>query len=271
MHLEEVGNIYIKNIKVKGGKVLIEYLDLNKEENKIKLNFDIYSLYKIEKNKEININTWNEILDNNIKEDIKNYIIKLYNSKTISIYELKNKTNKKFKGNSELINTLIQDLIKDNILDDSKFVKEYYSYLSKELYGKYYILNFFKLNDISKDLLVDLDFDFDKELEKALKYVNKFIKKDKSNFMRLKVKIYSKLLSRGFDQEVTMKVLNGLNINEDDEKNALKKDMDRIVSRELKKKGEIDYKIVNKKLISKGYKFSDIKEAIENLKGERND
>ncbi len=270
MHLEEVGNIYIKNIKIKGNNVFIEYL-YNNNEDKIKLNYDIYSLYKLEKDSEINITLWNEILNNNLKEDIKTYIIKLYNSKTISIYELKNKMNKKFKGNDELINTLIEDLINEKLLDDSKFVKEYYSYLSKELYGKYYILNFFKLNNISKDLIKDLDFSFDKELEKALKYVNKLINKNKSNFMKLKVKIYSKLLSHGFDQEVTMKVLNGLNINEEDEKNALKKDMDKIVSREIKKRGEVDYKILNKKLISKGYKFSDINEAIEALKGERND
>lgn len=271
MHLEEVGNIYIKNIKIKGNKVTVEYLDSNKNEERIKLNLDIYSLYKLEKNKEIDEKLWKEILDNNIKEDIKTYIIKQYNSKTISIYELKNKTNKKFKGNDELINTLIEDLIKDGTLDDSKFVKEYYSYLSKELYGKYYILNFFKLNNISKDLLLPLDFNSEKELEKALKYVNKLIRKNKSNFMKLKVKIYSRLLSRGFDQEITMKVLNELNINEEDEKKSLNKDIERIVSRELKKKGEIDYKILNKKLISKGYKFSDINEAIEKLKGERND
>ncbi len=271
MHLEEVGNIYIKNIKIKGNKVLIEYQDLNKNEDKIKLNLDLYSLYKIDKNKEIDINTWKEILENNIKEDIKSYIIKLYNSKTISIYELKNKVNKKFKGHEELINTLIEDLINDGILDDSKFVKEYYSYLNKELYGKYYILNFFKLNEISKDLVLPLDFNSDFELEKALKYVNKLIKKNKSNFMKLKVKVYYKLLSRGFDQEITMKVLNELNINENDERNALKKDMDKIVSKEIKKKGEIDYKTLNKKLISKGYKFSYVNEAIEKLKGERND
>ena len=271
MHLEEVGNIIIKNIKAKGDKVTIEYLDSNRNEEKIKLNLDIYSLYKLDKNMEIDEDKWKEILDNNIKEDIKTYIIKLYNSKTISIYELRNKVNKKFKGNEALINTLIEDLINDGVLDDSKFVKEYYSYLNKELYGKYYILNFFKINEISKDLLYPLDFASDKELEKALKYVNKLIRKNKSNFMRLKVKIYSRLLSRGFDQEITMKVLNELNINEEDEKKSLKKDMDKIVSRELKKKGEIDYKVLNKKLISKGYKFSDINEAIQMLKGERDD
>ena len=47
MHLEEVGNIYIKNIKIRGNKVTLEYLDSNKNEDKIKLNLDIYSLYKL--------------------------------------------------------------------------------------------------------------------------------------------------------------------------------------------------------------------------------
>ena len=271
MQLEKTGKIKINNIKFRLNKIVIEYLNVDNEENKIKLPLEISSYYDLNKYEEISLDKWNEILFKSKEIEIEKYLINLYSSKTISIYETKKKAMKYYSNDEKLLDKCILELKNNSFLDDRKFVNEYYEYLSNSLYGKYYILNFFKNNEIDKELLKDLDFNEEKEKEKAVKYLGKLLNSQKNNFMKIKVKIYNSLLKRGFDQNLTYEIINSLNIDENKERELLQKDLKRLIEKELKRKDEIDYQVINKKLISKGYRFKDIKEEMDKYKGENHD
>ncbi len=270
MQLEEVGNVKINNLKVKSSKVLVEY-EIDNNINKIKLPIEIYSKYKLLNNTLIPLNKWNEILKESKKIEIKETLMKIYSSKTRSIYNTRNKALKYYYDDEDLLEECINELKLEKLLDDSKFIKEYYEYLEDSLYGKYYILNFFRNNEIDKELLKDLDFNESKEKEKAIKYLGNLLDTDKYNFMKVKVKIYNSLLSRGFDQGLTYDIINSLNIDRNKELELLNKEFNKLKDKELRKNKEIDYQVIIKKLISKGYRISDIKEVINLYKGENND
>lgn len=267
MQLEEVGKITIVSMKEKSLVINIEYKDDRDISYKVKLPIEVASKYKIDVNDHVDKDLWNVILNESKKIDIKNYIVKNYVSKILSIQDIKFKCYKKFKDYA-LVDESIQELINSKFLDDSSYMNEYFSYLNSELYGKYFILNYFKKNGVDEKLISNLKFNDKDEYNKAVAYVNNKIKRaNSSNFMKSKVKIYNKLLSRGFNQSVIIEVLKKLNINEEDEIASLKKDLNKILNKKKKNK-ELSRRDIIKLLISKGYSLSRILEVLDDESSE---
>lgn len=261
MQLEEAGKIVIVSMKEKSLVINIEYKDDRDISYKVKLPIEVVSKYKINVDDKIDKDLWNKILNESKKIDIKNYIVKNYVSKILSIQDIKFKCYRKFKD-YPLVDESIKELIDSNFLNDSFYVNDYFSFLNSELYGKYYILNYFKKHGVDDNLVSTLEFNDSDEYRKALAYVNNKIRRtNSSNFMKSKVKIYNKLLSRGFNQETIIKVLNKLNINEEDEIASLKKDLNKILNKKRKNK-ELSKRDIIKSLISKGYSLSRILEVL---------
>ena len=82
----------------------------------------------------------------------------------ISSNELRQKLNKKF-NDEELTNEVIELLIKNKILDDKKYVFIAKSLLDEAMYGKYFIIDYFKKKKISNEIIATLTFDEEKEVE----------------------------------------------------------------------------------------------------------
>ena len=119
---------------------------------------------------------------------------------------------------------------------------------------------------MKEELIKKLDFDEENEKRKALNYFdsikNKFVS---NNFAKQKKKIYDRMLQRGFNISVILDVLNNLKINEESEKERLRKDFKKVKMKYfITNDNQVDAnsKIVNK-LINKGYSLEDINEIIE--------
>ena len=119
---------------------------------------------------------------------------------------------------------------------------------------------------MKEELIKKLDIKKKKEKRKALNYFdsikNKFVS---NNFAKQKKKIYDRMLQRGFNITVILDVLNNLKINEESEKERLRKDFKKAKMKYfITNDNQVDAnsKIVNK-LINKGYSLEDINEIIE--------
>lgn len=164
-------------------------------------------LYK----KEIDNNLYNVIINDNMYEEAYNksvsYIeVRLRSTNEIKVY-LKNK-----KYSEEIINSTINRLLKNNILNDEVFTRAFINdklnfttmgpyKIELELKKHYidtYIINTY-INNIDEDILY----------EKIDKLITKFMKTNKKHkgFM-LKNKIYNNLLNLGYKSSMILEMLN---------------------------------------------------------------
>lgn len=164
-------------------------------------------LYK----KEIDNNLYNIIINDNMYEEAYNksvsYIeVRLRSTNEIKVY-LKNK-----KYSEEVIESTINRLLKNNILNDEVFTKAFINdklnfttmgpyKIELELKKHYIDINIINtyINNIDEDILY----------EKIDKLVTKFIKTNKKHkgFM-LKNKIYNNLLNLGYKSSMILEILN---------------------------------------------------------------
>ena len=258
MQSENHGNLKLKY------KVRSEYVvfDIDGEKYKIsKEFFDELDLENLEKNE----NLIDQIKSDAKVQEIVNYCKKLALKKPYSESQLIKKINKKYNNPKEL-KKAFAILRNSNLFDDQKYLENYKEYFDNNLYGKYYIMNYFRNQNVKQRLIDSLEFDEEFEMEKAKKFFNQMKNKYiRNNYAKQKKKIYDLMLFRGFSVEIILEVLNGLEINEDKEKNRLISSYKKIknrLSRNSKYQGiDINSKIVNK-LIMQGYNYSLISEVM---------
>ena len=264
MQLEEVGNklsLKIKEIKDKGSKIIITFFD----DSKLKISRPTFNNFVIVEGKELDAKTKKDIERFEEKEEIRKYIKVLVNKKPYTERELLKKALTKFKD-YHLVIEVVKELKVSHLIDDEEFVDNYLDYFDKNNYGQYFIINFFRSSGLKEELIKKLDFDEENEKRKALNYFdsikNKFVS---NNFAKQKKKIYDRMLQRGFNITVILDVLNNLKINEESEKERLRKDFKKAKMKYfITNDNQVDAnsKIVNK-LINKGYSLEDINEIIE--------
>lgn len=264
MQLEEVGNklsLKIKEIKDKGSKIIITFFD----DSKLKISRPTFNNFIIVEGKELDAKTKKDIERFEEKEEIRKYIKVLVNKKPYTERELLKKAIGKF-NDYHLVIEVVKELKVSHLIDDEEFVDNYLDYFDKNNYGQYFIINFFRSSGLKEELIKKLDFDEENEKRKALNYFdsikNKFVS---NNFAKQKKKIYDRMLQRGFNITVILDVLNNLKINEESEKERLRKDFKKAKMKYfITNDNQVDAnsKIVNK-LINKGYSLEDINEIIE--------
>lgn len=264
MQLEEVGNklsLKIKEIKDKGSKIIITFFD----DSKLKISRPTFNNFVIVEGKELDAKTKKDIERFEEKGEIRKYIKALVNKKPYTERELLKKAIGKF-NDYHLVIEVVKELKVSHLIDDEEFVDNYLDYFDKNNYGQYFIINFFRSSGLKEELIKKLDFDEENEKKKALNYFdsikNKFVS---NNFAKQKKKIYDRMLQRGFNITVILDVLNNLKINEESEKERLRKDFKKAKMKYfITNDNQVDAnsKIVNK-LINKGYSLEDINEIIE--------
>ena len=164
-------------------------------------------LYK----KEIDNNLYNVIINDNMYEEAYNKSVsyieaRLRSTNEIKVY-LKNK-----KYSEEVIESTINRLLKNNILNDEVFTKAFINdKLNFTTMGPYKIELELKKHYIDANIINTYINNIDENIlyEKINKLINKFMKTNKKHkgFM-LKNKIYSNLLNLGYKSSMILEILN---------------------------------------------------------------
>lgn len=177
---------------------------------------DIYENVILENNllykKEIDKDLLDKIKNENNYQTIYNMCVKYIMVRLRSIYEMRVYLSKKNYDNN-LIDTLIDKLIKNKLLDDNIFTNAYIKdKLNFTNYGKYKIINELKLkykidNDIIYLSINAIEDDlWNKRIDKLInKYINSN-KKYSGNI--LKNKLYTYLINLGYDKDIVIQGIN---------------------------------------------------------------
>ena len=162
-------------------------------------------LYK----KEIDSSLLEKISNDNSKEDIYNKCIKYISVRIRSIHEIKEYLRKKEVEDS-LIDTTIDKLLKNNLLNDEVFTKAFINdKLNFTTMGPYKIEQELKKHKIDSNIIYKYLSNIDDEIidNKINKQITKLMKSSKKK-QNLRNKIYMNLLSLGYSNEMILRNIN---------------------------------------------------------------
>ena len=169
--------------------------------------------YHLFEDKEIDKMLYKDIIkDTSLQEKINDclkYIkVRLRSEKEIRNYLLKKKTS------LEDIDLIISKLLRSNLLNDDFFCRCFINdKLKLTSMGDYKIKQELKQYGIADEIVLKYEYLFDKQLleQKMDKLINKYLKSSKNkNINYLKNKIYSNLMTQGYDVEMIMSKLDNL-------------------------------------------------------------
>ena len=265
MESAEIGKtVKINKIKVKDDYVIIEY---NVSENKVAKLKVLYQAYEDNYFYEgvISKETFKRLIVDNAKCQIKAYVTNLMIKKPYSKNEIIYKCNEKFPNNVDLIYEVCDELEEKRIIDDKEYVQTFLEYFNSSLYGKYYIINYFKNKGIDEEYINQINFLDKSECEKAKKYFelikNKYVS---SNYIKQKKKLSEIMLVRGFDIEVINEVLSSLKIDPNNEKENFLKELTR-AKEKFKDDKEKENRIISY-MVNRGYSYNDVSSYLDKEK-----
>jgi len=201
-----------------------------------------------------NIDDIEEITNFNMQYEAYYLALKSINSRFKSEDEVR-KTLKNKEYNSEIIEFVIDKLVKQGYLNDQLFAKLYINnQIVTTSRGPLRIKKDLLDKGVSNSIIDEelIEFNEDLQLEKIDKFINKSIKSNHSRGgVILKSKIFNDLKTLGYDSSVINKIINDYDYS--DNKDLYKKEYDKLY-RKLSKKyegKELEYKI-NERLYQKG-------------------
>ncbi|MBQ0009247.1 MAG: RecX family transcriptional regulator [Firmicutes bacterium] len=242
---------------------------INKTDSKVTIYFDkeklefypaTYASYHLYINKIIEESELSKMKEDNKIEEYflyatKRLILTSYSPSKIEEFLLKKGANK------TQIKKVIEKLRKYDFINESKMVEEIISFCDSKHYGFYRIIKMLNDKKISKEEIAKVEYNSireKKECELQVKLLqNKY--KNKNEFNRKK-SIYSALLRYGFDESISLELVNKFsNSNHFHEINVLKLDYQKCFSKFSRKYTgyELSQKITVS-LLSKGYRINDI-------------
>ena len=265
MESAEIGKtVKINKIKVKDDYVIIEY---NVSENKVAKLKVLYQAYEDNYFYEgvISEETFKRLIVDNAKYQIKAYVTNLMIKKPYSKNEIIYKCNEKFPNNVDLIYEVCDELEEKRIIDDKEYVQTFLEYFNSSLYGKYYIINYFKNKGIDEEYINQINFLDKSECEKAKKYFelikNKYVS---SNYIKQKKKLSETMLVKGFDIEVINEVLSSLKIDPNIEKENFLKELTK-AKEKFKDDKEKENRIISY-MVNRGYSYNDVSSYLDKEK-----
>lgn len=267
MQLNETGKIIrIEKIKVKDNFVYIDYFANEKKLYRIKVLYQAYEDNYFNEG-EISSQLFDKLIISDLKYRIIAYVTNLIIKKPYSKNEIINKCNDKFPNNIELVYKVCDELEDKKIIDDKEYVQTFLEYFNSSLYGKYYIINYFKNKGISEEYLNDIVFDYENEFYKAKKYFelikNKYVS---SNLIKQKKKISDTMMLRGFDIDIINEVLASLKIDPNKEIENFEKEFEK-----AKDKFKDDKDRIISYMVNRGYSYSDLISYFNKKKENKND
>ena len=189
------------------------YLIYLSDGRKIKINEEVILKYKLLYKKEIDEFLLSEIIQDNNNYDIYNKCVKYISVRIRSKYEIIEFM--KRKGVSiELINEVVDKLIKNKLIDDDIYTKAYiHDKLQFSTMGPNRIKGELEKQGIDNNIISKYIYDIDDKLidDKINKQINKIIKSTK-NKNNIRNKIYMNLTNLGYSYDMIMRNINNYDI-----------------------------------------------------------
>lgn len=182
--------------------------------NKLDLYEDVIIKNNLLYKKEIDLELLDKLDIDNKKEDIYNKCVKYISVRIRSIYEIEEYLRKK-EINLEEINTVIQKLIKNNLLNDDIFTKAFINdKLNFTTMGPYKIEQELKKHKIDSSIINKYLYNIDDSIidNKINKQITKLMKSSKKK-TNLRNKIYMNLLNLGYSNEMILRNINNYEFN----------------------------------------------------------
>ncbi|KPJ72053.1 hypothetical protein AMJ52_07610 [candidate division TA06 bacterium DG_78] len=176
-------------------------------EYKFGLTKDIVLKYDLKEGDEITDDKIKTILLEEEKQKIKQRAYRILNFRARSARELKNRL-LMIGFDPVLVDTVIEDFLEDNTLDDERFAKAFINdYTTVHTKGNIFVIRELKKKGIPQDTIMKMLETRDEKtlikdfINKKLTHLNKHVPKERQ-------KIIHRLMSRGFTAEVVFAVIN---------------------------------------------------------------
>lgn len=196
--------------------MIIEKIEYSDKYNLIRLSisnerffvdYDLYYKLNLEKDEELDFDTYKKILANDEYNRAKNFALSKISYSQKSTYEIKKKLAEKNFSN-DIIDKVIEFLDSYGFLDDDAYVKSFITDKDEiSRWSRNKISYMLKLKHVDERLIEEYIglVDDDRELEKASFFADKKIKDDYSFENRQKV--FRHLAGKGFDIDIINRVL----------------------------------------------------------------
>ena len=247
----------------------MKIIKIKKTPSKVKVVFDdgkldlypsTYASYHLYINKIIEEDELSKIKEDNKIEEYflyasKRLILTSYSPNKIEEFLLKKGANK------TQIKKVIEKLRKYDFINEDKMVEEIISFCDSKHYGFYRIIKMLNDRKISKKEIAKVEYNSRRETKQCELQIKSLQNRyqNKNEFNRKKA-IYSALVRYGFDESISLELVNKFsNSNHIHEINVLKLDYQKCFSKYSRKYTgyELSQKIIAS-LLSKGYRINDI-------------
>jgi len=262
--LEGIGNeVTLEDFKVKDNIVVLIFDDF-----KLKILPDTYEEFKFKLGTIYKKDFLFQVLFINDKYLAEKYLMSKASKHMYSIFEAKKILEKKFDDiSADSIESAISDLVSSDVLDDTKYARQYKDFFDDNYYGKYYITNYLSLKQVDAKIINNLFFDQALEEDKAKKYFDLIKNKCVSNnIIGQKKKIYDCLLKRGFGTNISSSIVNSIKVDPAQEEKKLIRSYLKS-KRKYENNKLLDLRVTNDKIVShlvhEGYNYDDVIRIIE--------
>ena len=225
--------------------------------------------FHVEKNKTYSEEEFKKLQEENTYQKLFSLTLKRLSKKDCSVKEIKDFI-KKNGGNSKITDRIITKLKKYSYLNEKEIVENVLSLSNYKHYGYNKIITILIKKGISQQLVDKVKYNSTREIKEAnllaVSLEKKYKNKNTNSKQRL---IYSNLIRNGFSEEIAKVTSKKFYNSTNNELNVLKLDYHKSFSSYSRKlKGnELKEKLINH-LLSKGYRYSDIKLVMEENKNE---
>jgi len=209
----------LSNLEKRRNKIIL-YFD---ESEKIEIYYDVYLNLSIFKGDEISPKRIEEIKLANAEFEVKNSAFRYLSNRNHSIFELKNKLKKKG-FDSQIIEKVITYLIDIKYLNDLTFAKNFVrNRVEGKKEGVMKITSELYRKGITREIIAEVTESI-KENPKNIKNafelgkskLEKIQKKGKTDFTKIKSKLFLFLKGRGFTSDIIFEVIRKINIKDEE-------------------------------------------------------
>ena len=253
----------VKDIEILKDVVNIELIDSKLKVLKYKIHAVAFANYYLRKESNISEIDLNNLLNESKYYFIKDQVISKLKVKDYSKYEIKEMIKDKLDEDS--LTRLINDLERNNYINDYNYLKRIFNDSESKLKGKLYIESKLKGKELDENI-INAFFEHYNEEELANKLSNKEYKKLENKHPKNVIinKISMKLSYNGFSEYVINEIVSSLEqIKSSNNTMLLEKDYLKLVKKYQNKykDKELERKVIES-LLLKGYNYKSVKEYI---------
>ena len=174
---------------------------------------------------------------------------------------------KKKGGNKKEIDEVIDKLKRYSFLDEDEIIRNVISYCDAKHYGYNKIIMMLKERQIDQSKIVKIKLDASREEKESIELVKRLKKRYKNkNTVNLKRNIYSALIRYGFEPNLASIRAEEVHNSPQEELNVLKLDYLKLISSNSRKaKDKYNKEEIVVTLLSKGYKYNDIRKVEKDI------